>query len=128
MEPSVVSGQIMKCKLFVQIICTIKFAQIAVRMERSSVGANKEVQDDDWTVRRRAETCLSALTTLNQTKANKKMKTKFDQQPTTNLTNNQQQNKSDHTEPNQIKQQTTKFYQKEPNKKIRPHWTQANKN
>ena len=47
MEPSVVSGQIMKCKLFAQMICTIKFAQIAVRMERSSVGANKEVQDDD---------------------------------------------------------------------------------
>ena len=51
----------------------------AVQMEPSSVGANKEVQDDDWTVRRMAETCLSALTTLNQTKPNKKLKTRFNQ-------------------------------------------------
>ena len=49
------------------------------------------------------------------------MKTKFDQQPTTNLTNNQQQNKSDHTKPNQIKKIMTTFDHNEPNKKNRPH-------
>ena len=37
-----------------------------------------------------------------------------DRQPTTNLTNNQQQQKIDHTEPNQMKEQTTNCYHNEP--------------